>query len=138
MKLEIKERQLAVTQRYKVLLVDKSPNDLANDDMLLQGLCLEVCPCMSYADGIKCLETESRDFVLVSQGTCAFEGQCLLERVMEINRYGPVVALTRWYDIPCYLTAMQLGTVDYLEEPLTPRELERVLKTHLRPRTSVQ
>jgi DNA-binding response OmpR family regulator len=31
----------------------------------------------------------------------------------------------------CYTDAMQIGAVDYLEEPVSPPELARVVRTHL-------
>ncbi|HZP03049.1 MAG TPA: response regulator [Terriglobia bacterium] len=135
MHLETVMRPPAVISGSRVLLVDESPDSLAHLYALLRSLGCEVWASVSYAEGVKCLEARRWDFVLVSQGTCAFEGRCVLERAMEIDRYIPVVVFTRWHHIPCYLTAMHLGAVDYLEEPLTLRELARVLETHLPPRT---
>ena len=34
----------------------------------------------------------------------------------------------------CYLEAMQLGAVDYVEKPLRPDEVARLVETHVRRR----
>ncbi len=83
---------------------------------------------------LECLDKETYDFVVVSQGSRAFEGRFLLERVMTVDRRTPVLVLTRSVDMYCYMEAMQLGAVDYLEKPLPPAEIVRIVETHLRPR----
>jgi DNA-binding NtrC family response regulator len=45
-----------------------------------------------------------------------------------------VVVLTRCLEMNCYLEAMQLGAVDYLEKPLAPAEFEHLVTTHCQPR----
>jgi len=52
------------------------------------------------------------------------------------NRYRPVVILSRYHDVGCYLEAMQLGAVDYLEKPLSAIEIVRAVTTHLQPRNA--
>jgi DNA-binding NtrC family response regulator len=37
----------------------------------------------------------------------------------------------------CYLEAMQLGAVDYVEKPLTPGEIEHLITTYFQPRGMV-
>jgi len=44
------------------------------------------------------------------------------------------VVLTHCLHMGCYLEAMQLGAVDYLEKPLTPADVEHLLTTHAQPR----
>jgi FixJ family two-component response regulator len=66
----------------------------------------------------------------VSQGSPAFETRNLVQLTLARDRHKPVVVLTRCLEMKCYLDAMQLGAADYVEKPLTPREFERVVKTH--------
>jgi DNA-binding NtrC family response regulator len=115
----------------RVLLVDEAPDDLACNSALLQALGCEVFACCSYVDGVRQLDSESWDIVVVSQGSRAFEGRCVLERATVIDRKLPVLVLTPFHDMHCYLEAMQLGAVDYLEEPISQREMRRALDTHL-------
>jgi DNA-binding response OmpR family regulator len=119
--------------RRKVLVVDENGKDRAYLTAILSERGYDVCACASAAEGSRCLERERYDFVVVSQGSRAFEGRSVLERIVDIDRRIPVLVLTRCVDMRCYIDAMQLGAVDYLEKPLAPSELLRVVETHLKP-----
>jgi len=69
--------------------------------------------------------------VVVHQGGSNFERKIILQRAIEIDRYLPVLVLRRFLDTTSYLEAMQLGAVDYLEEPVKVSDLIQGLKTHL-------
>lgn len=118
--------------RARVLLVHENSTDLGNNRAILQQLGCQVFACATYVDGLRSLEAERWDLIVVSQGSPAFEGRSVLERTMEINRDIPVLILTRWHDMPSYVQAMHLGAVDYLEEPVSLSEMGWVLETHLR------
>ncbi len=122
--------------RRKLLLVDEDLRDLDCYSAILRQQGYEVWTCASYAEGAGCVEAENFDFIVVDQGTQAFEGRCVLVRAIEIDRRKPVLVLTHCLDMGCYLEAMQLGAVDYLEKPLTASEMARVVETHLRPRSA--
>lgn len=119
--------------RAKVLLVDEDCGDLEYYCSILKQQGYEVHSYRSFAEGVHCLDGEAFDFIVVCQGSLRFEGRSVLEHAMEIDRRTPVLVLTRWHDIGCYLEAMQLGAVDYLEKPLDPLDVARVIETHLRP-----
>jgi DNA-binding NtrC family response regulator len=121
--------------RLQFLLVDEDHNDLNYYRELLEEQGYKVCIADSYEGAARCLEGKSFDFILVGQGTSAFEGRCVVERALSLDQRRPVVVLSRCLDIDCYLEAMQLGAVDYLEKPVSPAEMARVVRTHLRPRS---
>ena len=127
-------RQPQFLTRRRVLLVDEDARDLQSYSAVLQEEGYEVRACESFAQGVECLDKEAYDFVVVSQGSRAFEGRFLLEQVMTVDRRTPVLVLTRSVDMNCYMEAMQLGAVDYLEKPLPPAEVVRSVDTPLRPR----
>ncbi len=116
----------------RVLVVSETLRDLAHNRAILQTLGCEVLTCASYVEGLRSLETLPWDMVLVDQGSPAFEGQCVLERALEISRDTPVIVLTGWHNIPAYIHAMHLGAVDYLEKPVSLSEMSWILGTHLR------
>ena len=118
----------------KVLLVEPDSRDRQYYSGILQQRGFEVRACASFQDGLKCLESGPIDLMVLNQGSNAFEGRVLLERALMIDRRLPVVVLTRAVDMNCYLEAMQLGAVDYLEKPLAPEEIAHVATTHVRPR----
>jgi DNA-binding NtrC family response regulator len=60
----------------------------------------------------------------------------VLERAKQLDRLRPVLVVTRSMNIPCYLEAMQMGAIDYLEKPIVPGELLRFVRTQTQPRRS--
>jgi len=100
---------------------------------ILSALGYDVVMCSSYEEGARRIEMEDFDFVIVGQGSASFEGRCVLERAAEMHRNIPIVVVARCLDIHCYLEAMDLGAVDYLERP-EPDDLGWVVETQLRHR----
>jgi DNA-binding NtrC family response regulator len=118
------------TQRGKALLVHEDPEALRFYGNLLERRGYQVRACRCYEEGLNCLGSGVFDFVMVSQGGRGFEGRCVVERAVEINRRLPVLVTARCLDMTCYLEAMQLGAADYLAEPVNFSEVERVLRNH--------
>ena len=125
-------QQPQTAAKLRFLLVDEDHNDLEYYRALLekQGYIARVSD--SYESAVRSLEHESFDFILVGQGTSAFEGRYVLEQSLGLDRSRPVIVLTRCLDMNCYLEAMQLGAADYLEKPVSPAEMTRVVSTHMR------
>lgn len=119
------------TRSTRVLLVDEDTGDLRNLRVTLEGQGYEVVTCPTYEAGIQCLESESIDFVVVSQGSLAFEGRSVLDRAVRLDRHRAVLVLTRCIDMRCYLDAMQMGAVDYLAKPVPAADLLRFVRTHV-------
>ncbi len=121
--------------KLRFLLVDEDRNDLMHYRALLEEQGNIVFASDSYEGAARTLEDERFDFILVGQGTSAFEGRRVVERALSLEQRRPVVILSRCLDMDCYLEAMQLGAADYLEKPVEPAELARVIRTHWRPTT---
>lgn len=117
--------------RAKILLVDQDRGDLTYYELILQQAGCHVRACGSYDKAFSALTSERFDMVVVHQGGPNFEGKIIVQRAIQIDRYLPVLVLTRFLDTTSYLEAMQLGAVDYLEEPVKVSDLIQVLKTHL-------
>jgi len=111
----------------KALVVDERPDGLEYYAAMLEAYGYQVRRCGACCEGIRCLGDESFDFVIVSQGTSKFEGSCVLERAVEIDRSLPVFVVARRLDMGAYVEAMQLGATDYVVEPLTAWEVGRLL-----------
>ena len=120
--------------RGRGLVVDEDEKDLKYFTTLLGRMGYSVRAFTNYQEAERCLEHEHFDFVIVNQGSPAFEAHQIVERTLERNRRTPVVVLARCMEMNCYLEAMQLGAVDYLEKPLAPAEFERLVTTHCEPR----
>jgi DNA-binding NtrC family response regulator len=120
-------------QRTRILLVDEDLQDLDHYRRVLYHCGFEVRACTDFEEAALLLETSSFDCVVASQGGPGFEGRKVLEHSIERDRSLPVVIVCRHHDVACYLEAMQLGAVDYLEKPLSALEVLHVVTTHLQP-----
>lgn len=120
-----------LVRRPKVLLVDEDPRDRDHYRRILHDSGFAVKTSSDFAEGQRLLDREKFDGVVVSQGGPDFKGRTVLEDSVAKDRYRPVVVLSRYHDVGCYLEAMQLGAVDYLEKPLSAIEIVRALTTHL-------
>ena len=118
----------------RVLLVDENGKDLEYFTMLLGRSGYAVRPCTNYKEAEDWLEHKNFDVVIVDQGSPAFEAHRLVALVLARNRQTPVVVLTRCLEMESYLDAMQLGAVDYLENPVTPAEFDYTVTTYCQPR----
>ena len=115
----------------KVLLVDENRQDLELYSALLQGQGFEIVASSSFESALRYLDTQHFDFILVSQGSRAFEGRQILESAMRRDRHRAVLVVTKCIDMDCYLDAMQMGAVDYLEKPIAPSDLLRFVQAHV-------
>ena len=100
-----------------VLLVFEELQELESYGSILCTLGYNIRMCNSAAEGIKALETEDFSLVIVGQGTPAFEGRQVLERSLQLDPSVPVLIIARALNVHCYLDAMDLGAIDYLERP---------------------
>ena len=117
--------------RCRTLLVDEDPSDIRYYYGVLRALGHDVVVSDSYPEALSLLEKENFDMAIVAQGTPAFEGRPVVAKAMEINPDLPVLVVARTLDIDCYLEAIEMGAVDYLERCAAPRDLMRSIDTHL-------
>ena len=117
----------------KVLIVDDDKADLDYHSRLIQGQGHNVLACSSYSRGAELAEHGEFDFVVIGQGGAAFEGRAVIERLRAYHPATPFVVFARSKQIRCYLEAMELGAIDYLEKPVHPAEMKRVLQSHFPP-----
>ncbi|MGH9468851.1 MAG: response regulator [Terriglobia bacterium] len=123
--------QFHLPSSARVLLVDNDEVDLDYHARLLRGQGHTVLACPSYSAGIELAAHGEFDFAMVGQGGPAFEGRSVLERLRQRQPSIPFVVLARAIEAPCYLEAMNLGAADYLEKPVHPAEMKRILREHL-------
>ena len=130
---DLTSAQRSCPSRKRVLLVDEQCGELSCLTETLHEHGCEVHSCSCFADGLRQIESEFFDFIVVCQGGPQFEGKQVLQRAIEIDRRTPILVVTRCLDMKCYLDAMQLGALDYVERPLVPEEIARLVETHSRP-----
>ncbi len=125
-------------RQVRILLVHDDSGSANYYRTVLHSQGFSVRFCSSYEAGIRYLDSESFDFVIVSEGGPSFDGKTVVEHAMQVELRLPVLVLTRSHNMRCYLEAMHCGAVDYLEESLTELELSRVIETHARPRDAMR
>ena len=113
-----------------ILMILDEPRDLQIYGTALRSLGHKVVLCGSHLEGIGFIETESVDYVIVSQGTPPFEGQGVLQRILQLRPKLPVLVIAGMLDVDYYFEAMEMGAVDYLVRP-EPRDLLWTVGTHL-------
>lgn len=116
----------------RLLLVNRDPRNLAYYQLILQLAGYSVRACDSYGEACAAIASDRFDMAVVDQGGSDFEGKIVLQRAVESDHHAPVLVLARFMDTTCYLEAMQLGAVDYLEEPVNITDLIHAVTTHLR------
>jgi DNA-binding NtrC family response regulator len=132
LKLPILEKPLLAPQA-KILLVEDDLKNLEHYCAVLRQHGYVVWPIASYTEGAACAKKLDASLVIVGQGSPAFEGRCVVESAIARDRHLPVVVVARCVDMGCYLEAMQLGAVDYLEKPQEPAEILELARRHLQP-----
>lgn len=115
----------------RILLVDEDPSDIRYYFGVLRALGHDVVVSASYPEALTLLEKENFDMAIVAQGSPAFEGRSVVAKALEINPDLPVLVVARTLDIDCYLEAMEMGAVDYLERCAAPLDFMRSVDTHL-------
>jgi DNA-binding response OmpR family regulator len=117
--------------RVRILLVDEDSKDLQLYRSVLQEQGHVVDCCATFPEAGERLERAWYDLIIFSEEGRTFNGQALLERAIELNRYRPVLVLTRFVDRRTYVDAIYLGALDYIEKPLAPLEIIRMVKNGL-------
>ena len=124
-KLENPAGQRRLVNKGRVLVVDEDHGDLAYYRAVLQGAGWVVSTASTCEGALEFLRSEVFDLVIVSQGSCEFEGRPVLERAVAVDRRRPVIVVAHALHMGCYLEAMRLGAADYLEEPVPEADLMR-------------
>jgi len=118
-------------QRRKLLVVSEDVGDLTASRAFFESFGYEVVACSSHEQAAHSLQSEGLDLVLLNQGSPRLDWRGVLEHAVAIDRRTPVLVITRSVDISSYLDAMHLGAIDYVEEPLNPPDIVRLIEAHL-------
>jgi len=80
---------------------------------------------------MRCVEREEFDFAFVDQVSPAFEGLRVIRHLVRYNLHTPFVVVARRMDALCYQQALAVGAVDYLEKPVSNREMNWLIDNYL-------
>ncbi len=133
---EIPRSDSLPAQHFKptVLLVDDDAKDLDYFSSLLKLKGYSVEAIASHHEAEIRLEHGGFDLVILSHGRAVLEARRLMRKTLQRDRCTPVVVITRCVEMEYYIEAMQLGAADFVEKPLSPVELERLVAKYCRPK----
>lgn len=118
----------------RILVACEGTDDVEYYTAVLCSRGYAVSSATCFKDAAKAIAHTTFDLVIVSQGGPDFRSKPVLEAAVERDRRMPVIVLTRAVDVDCYIDAVQLGAVDYIETPLLPGDLANLVSAHLRSR----
>jgi len=121
----------------RVLIISDNLADCLTYGATLPTSRYDLAVCSSFCAGADMVEKEDFDFVIVSQGGEKFEARTVLERAARFHPHTPVLVVTEHRDLQCYLDALEMGAVDYLERP-EPEDIQWEIETRLRDRSRLE
>ena len=124
----------ASPRSHRVMVVDEDTKDLNFFTSVLEGMGDLVHAFTDHREAEWYLQNGDFDLVIMSQGRPILETHRLRRFTTGRNRCTPVVVVARYPEITCYVEALEHGATDYLEKPLSPVELERLVAKYCRPR----
>lgn len=111
--------------KQKILVIDDESINLRIADVILSQADYVVTQASSGMEGLKILQTEKIDLVLLDIEMPIMNGIRTLEKMKEDPKMAdiPVVFLTALADTDNVMQAGKLGAVDYIKKPFLPQEL---------------
>jgi DNA-binding response OmpR family regulator len=124
-----------------ILIVDDEPNVRLNYRITLETEGYDVFEASSAAVALEALVGRSFDLAILDMRMPGMDGLQLLAEIRKVGITVPVMIVTAYSDVPHAVQAMKMGAIDFLQKPLRPEELRRIvaeiLKRHAPQREEV-
>jgi DNA-binding response OmpR family regulator len=111
----------------QVLIVDDEPNVRLAYRLTLEAEGMSVHQADGAAVALDTLSTTPIDLAILDLRMPEMDGLDLLAEIRNRGHLTPVVIITAYGAIPHVVRAMKLGAIDFLEKPLTPEALRRMV-----------
>jgi DNA-binding response OmpR family regulator len=111
----------------RILIIDDEPNARLNFRMALEVEGYQVTEAPSGAAASETLLGELFDLAILDLRMPGMDGLELLEQMREEGMATPVIIVTAYGSVPDAVRAMKLGAIDFLEKPLRPADLRRLV-----------
>jgi DNA-binding response OmpR family regulator len=116
----------------KILIVDDETNVRLNYRITLETEGYEIFEAVSGASALEQLVERSFDLAILDMRMPAMDGLELLAKMREVGITVPVMIVTAYSDVPHAVLAMKLGAIDFLQKPLRPEDLRRIVSEILK------
>ena len=111
----------------KILIVDDETNVRLNYRITLETEGYEVFEAVSGEMALEALVARSFHLAILDMRLPAMDGLQLLAKMREVGITVPVMIVTAYSDVPHAVQAMKLGAIDFLQKPLRPEDLRRIV-----------
>ena len=111
----------------KILIVDDEKNVRLNYRMTLETEGYTIFEAVSGAAALEELVGRSFDLAILDMRMPGMDGLELLAKMREFGIGVPAMIVTAYSDVPHAVKAMKLGAIDFLQKPLQPEELRRIV-----------
>ena len=111
----------------KILIVDDETNVRLNYRVTLETEGFEIFEAVSAANALEELVEQSFDLAILDMRMPGMDGLQLLAKMREVGITVPAMIVTAYSDVPHAVQAMKLGAIDFLQKPLRPEELRRIV-----------
>src|ERR1700736_6125785 len=111
----------------KILIVDDETNVRLNYRITLETEGYQIFETVSAASALEELIGRSFDLAILDMRMPAMDGLELLAKMREIGITVPAMIVTAYSDVPHAVQAMKLGAIDFLQKPLRPEDLRRIV-----------
>src|ERR1700724_2364570 len=112
--------------RPRILIVDDETNVRLNYRVTLETEGYEVVA-ISAARALQELIEQSFSLAILDMRLPGMDGLALLAKMREIGNTVPAMIVTAYSDVPHAVQAMKLGAIDFLQKPLRPEDLRRIV-----------
>ncbi len=114
-----------------ILWVDDEIDLLKAQILFLEKFGYEVNGVYNGKEALKEVKTGKYDMVFLDQNMPGSDGLSILKEIKLINRYIPVVMVTKSQDVSLINKAISMSVTDYLVKPINPHQVLSVCKKYL-------
>src|SRR5271157_2620607 len=111
----------------RILIVDDETNVRLNFRMTLETEGYEIFEAPSAAQALRALAEHSFALAILDLRMPGMDGLHLLAKMRENGIRVPAMIVTAYSDVPHAVKAMKLGAIDFLQKPLRPKDLRRIV-----------
>ncbi len=111
----------------RLLIVDDEPNVLYSFAKALRGVGREIFTAETASDGIRLVQREHPDVVILDVRLPDMSGLAAFDRIREIDPRLPVIVVTAYSTSETAIDAMKRGALEYLLKPVDVAQLRSVV-----------
>src|ERR1700747_1868449 len=111
----------------RILIVDDETNVRLNYRITLEMEGYEVAEAASASQALHELIEHDFSVAILDMRLPGMDGLALLAKMREVGITVPAMIVTAYSDVPHAVRAMKLGAIDFLQKPLRPDDLRRIV-----------